>query len=399
MKEYLLMHKDDIVGGSIFNARWQISDFKPLSKEHIPMCVVTGNRVSLDKLNRWFLSRNISPERAGCEALRENTGVKYIEEIIVKNGAFSLFDSFWVKEKRSVLSWKQNNFYENGYRNEISASFSQNDFSKKITDCSSPTLTIPGDKNYVWQKNKAQGDLLFCFEKKEYVLTEFFLCHMAAPLFQLPAPKIAISKKDAQYCAINIFTSPNVTYIPASYILNSGERKEEKNQYDYFMQRCKELGIPNYRIFMDTLMVFDYVFHICDRNYTDFGFLMDADTKKFLGPAPVCFHGNGLYSGVELYKNKRGMDSLVFDDIARRISLISDPNYLRIDYEKLMDLPKKIRELFIYDEKLADFKSSILEKRIISLTDKFAKIIEGKADKYKEINEQYKQNKYSGDTL
>ena len=83
--------------------------------------------------------------------------------------------------------------------------------------------------------------------------------------------------------------------MPALYIRDVCEKSNSENDYQHFMRCIEALRIPCSKKDIDTMLAFDYLINNSDRHYGNFGFIRDANTLKFIGPAPLFDHGNSLW--------------------------------------------------------------------------------------------------------
>ena len=400
MRTYHLMKNSKTVGKIIFNSRWKIQDFEVNDKRMMPLGTVVDNAVSLERLNKWFYYRTIPKGRKNCEDLKENLNLRFIEEAMVQNGAFSLFDSYWIKAEGSVREWRSENHYDNPYDNEVTRAFAgTGNFTDKLLTGNSPVLTIPWKENYVWQKN-GEDNFLFCFEDKEYILHEYFLSTKAAAAFRLPVPEMFLSPSGT-YCAIRAFTAPNIEYVPAAMMLCSGTRYENKketnmyaskDQFSYLMQRCFDENMKDAASFLQRLICFDYICNNTARTYMDFGFLRNAEDGAFLSPAPVFRNGYGMYHPKEIKRNKEMINYLTFTNTARALLQIKNPTYLSLDFEQISKLPDEYIGFMIKHGN--GFKSEYIEQKAAKMKERIQKLpqqfLEIEKDKYAKIIEDMK---------
>ena len=94
--------------------------------------------------------------------------------------------------------------------------------------------------------------------------------------------------------ACPLFTSEQIGYMPISGLLNEPISRDELMLYDKQHDIASLYGI----IPFSDMMVFDALIHNTDRHLNNFGVLIDNESSRILGPAPLFDHGNSLFYNV-----------------------------------------------------------------------------------------------------
>lgn len=392
---YELMNKNNSVCYIELDSRGQIKELKKTTQPQLlPICVKTKNGISENRLRRWYTLRMLPKERKSFSNLQNNLRTEFIGEVIAKNHGFSLYDQYWIREQGQNIKWEDGNYYTNPYSNESAVCFSRNDFSKTIRNIHSPDYTTPEKETMVWQRSKEGKNQLFLFhDDEEYIKAERFLSCHAMELFGLEHVSMTMGKQDDKpYLCMEQFTDETIEYVPAYIILNSGERKEGQSSYEHFLKRCQIYKIPNYQNFLDTMLCFDYVFHVTDRSYYNFGFLRNMNTGTFMGPAPLFHNGYGLYNSIEMQNNRNRITPIFNQSIDENISYIKRPEDLTIKFNELPNIIKTFDENggYLNEERRHAIKE-MLKRRISMLPGLLIKNVEARAKKFYVLDKEYKE--------
>ena len=71
------------------------------------------------ELNEWWFGRCIPASRSGITPALEQLGVRYSEQLLPRCYGLSLSDQYWMKPVDSELKWKNINFFENDFSDDV----------------------------------------------------------------------------------------------------------------------------------------------------------------------------------------------------------------------------------------------------------------------------------------
>ena len=115
-----------------------------------------------------------------------------------------------------------------------------------------------------------------------------------------------IARWKGQLCSsCQAFTSVKYSYVPIGRIVTTGGMKAVREYY-------KKLGTV-FTEALDEMIVFDFIICNNDRHFGNFGLLVDNETNKIAGPAPLFDHGNSLFNfaGREDLESKEAFENYV----------------------------------------------------------------------------------------
>lgn len=302
------------------------------------------------ELNEWWFGRSIPASRSGIRTALENLNVRHPEQLLLKCYGLSLSDQYWMKPAGSDFGWKDINFFENDFSDDVGNILFGQPVSDRV-DLMSPCNTSDG-----WLKKKWK-----IIDGKRYLIKAGSSPFMQEPINEVFGTRLHQRLGGTNYVRYHVlweagnpysvcenFIDTNTELVNAVSINRSLKKRSQYSSYEHFMNACKHLGIPGMKEFMNYLLVFDYLMANTDRHFGNFGAIRDVETLEWAGPAPV------FDSGTSLWHDKlTGMiDPLgeieskpFYSGESRQLALISDFGW--IPFEELEQLPDDIREIFV----------------------------------------------------
>ena len=88
--------------------------------EHLPVAVgYKKGIVDRAALNEWWTDRSIPASRSGVKEALETLNVPNTKLLISRCYGLSLSDQYWVKPQNADLEWKNINFFDNPFSEDI----------------------------------------------------------------------------------------------------------------------------------------------------------------------------------------------------------------------------------------------------------------------------------------
>ena len=262
----------------------------------------------------WLARRTVPRNRRNIEELMARIGLssRNVKGIIELCRGLSLNDVYWVVPDGCEDSWKDFNLYENDFSNAIAQmAFSGvgPDFREQWT--SSPEFTTNGmlakcwrriDGNVLLYKSGTEGASNTGFEP----YSEFYASQIAEAM-GLGHVAYGLSRFKGRLCSTcPLFTSDRYGYVPAGRVVSRDEALADPRFADIFF--------------------FDAVIFNTDRHMGNFGYLVDNDTNKIVGAAPIFDNGYGLFS---LALDRRGDSHDEFCDLRKFVSRVNPALYVK----------------------------------------------------------------------
>ncbi len=328
------------------------------------------------ELNEWWFGRCIPASRLGIRAALERLGIQHTEQLLLRCYGLSLSDQYWMKPVESGLEWKDINFFENDFSDDVgNILFGQ---------------PVPQDVDLMSPCNTSDGWL-----KKKWKIIDTKRCLIKAgsnPFMQEPinevfgtrlhqrlggknyVPYKVLWEDGIPYSVCENFIDTDTELVNAVSINRSMKKRSQFSSYEHFMNACDKLGIPGMKEFVDYMLVFDYLMANTDRHFGNFGAIRNAETLEWIGPAPVFDSGTSLWHD----KLTRTINPLgeveakpFYSNSSRQMELVSDFNW--VPFEELRCLKEDIREIFVptefMDEERIEVLSAAVSSRVEELQD------------------------------
>lgn len=333
MKEFYLMHKDDIA------AFLQMTDDgKTIVKAHIvekELLPLPGQK-SQEGLNTWWKRRAVPISQEGISIVLQNAGVENENEFLMVNCGLSLNDCYWIAPAEGDrMEWANINLFTNDFQSyDITI---PNQEIQTLFDPASSTVgelkkrwIIMNDRRYLVKGNSS---LYFQQSLNEVLISNFHKKQAVAPYVQYLPISLKTLGEEGIGCISQNFATEDIEFIPAIQVTDSEPKPNDVSWYEHYLNVCEKHGLDkeSHRKFMDYMFASDFLFTNTDRHLNNFGILRDSSSLKFLGPAPIFDNGNSLF-----YKNKTKdlynilINSFSKDEI-KQLQLISDRGIVNLD--------------------------------------------------------------------
>ena len=343
--KYILMHKD------------------------IPVCEIEISDASFSIEN---VSKIYNPEHIPL-GLSEN-GVTHQDELILKCYGLSLSDQYWFKPNDVNLQWKDINFFDNDFSEDVG-----NALFGTPTESDSFSLISPDNTSDGWLKKKwTIIDGKRCLIKSgsapffQEPLNEKITSILQSRLNYMPFVDYDLIFDDEQPLSVcENFITPQTELISAYSIYETLPKEKNISSYEHFKRCCEIQGIANTEKFLNYMLAVDYIIANSDRHFRNFGVIRNANTLEWIGFAPLFDCGTSLWFN-QIAKNIKYDESKPFaTSHAKQIGFVTDLTWL--DFQKLNGIEndcKKILSSSKYiDETRCENICYSISKRIDMLKD------------------------------
>ncbi|MCL2361765.1 MAG: excisionase [Defluviitaleaceae bacterium] len=296
--EYILMHKDIPVVDMVIDETGFIAKLGTVYDERrIPIGVHTyASGIDRKGFNDWWLGRSIPASRDGLRDALMIMDVTSSSMLIEKCLGLSLSDQYWICPKGSGLNWSDINFFSNDFSVDVGEMLFGNKVNRQI-DFISPDNTSDG-----WLRKK-----WIIIDGKRYLMKggsgvfqqEPFNEVIASEIMErLGIPHIGYSltfQDDKPFSLCENFVTPSTELVPAWRVKGTLEKVNHETHLAHLVRCCVNLGIPDVHNAIYQMIVIDYIIGNEDRHYNNFGFIRNADTLEWIGPAPIFDSGTSLW--------------------------------------------------------------------------------------------------------
>ena len=305
--EYVLLNKDtpllqfrierheDVINLTTL-IRMDISDLTIIDNAILPI----NMQPTIKGLKNWLLQRKIPNNRAFVENLLDaisdtENPYRYLD---VTYG-LSLNDTYWVKPTHSTISWSDVNLYDNPFSEIVAGIAFTGEDSHIQGIVTTPEYTTNGMLRKCWHR---ENDVIYLYKGSipRYAnggleaLNEVYASQIAAAMGLAHVEYKLTTFHDQLVSACPLFTSEQVGYMPISGLLKETISRDELILYNTQQDLASLYGI----IPFSDMMIFDALIHNTDRHLNNFGVLIDNESNRILGPAPLFDHGNSLFYNV-----------------------------------------------------------------------------------------------------
>ena len=314
---YVLMHLDSpVIGLSFEEQTGVISEVDDVFDEKLlPVGTMTSYRkVDAAKLKDWWAWRSIPASRSGIRGVLDALNLSTTTALLRKGYGLSLSDSYWVKPSGSDLLWKDVNFFDNAFSEDLGELLFSGVKKGKL-NLSSPDSTSVGNLKKRWKIVGGErilikgGSAPFRQEPFNEALASRF-CDVLG-IAHVPYKLLFID--GYPYCSCPDFVNGLTEFIPAQAILSSFPREPNESVYSQLLRACETLGIPNVASSLESMIILDFLIANEDRHTNNFGFIRHSETLEWIGMAPLFDNGSSF-----------GFDKLT-SEIASNKSIVCKP--------------------------------------------------------------------------
>jgi len=165
------------------------------------------------------------------------------------------------------------------------------------------------------------------------------------------------------YSICENFLTEDTELITAWSVFHSGAMQNNVSDYAHLLWRCDQLGIPDVRASIDKMLTLDYIIANEDRHYTNFGFVREAETLKWVGAAPVYDCGTSLWhNALDVGEPRKCQPFAKTHD--EQIRFVSDLSWFKTD--ALKSIEQDILSVFSGSRTVDENRGAAIAKAVFS---------------------------------
>jgi hypothetical protein len=300
--QYTLMHKNTPVAevDIIEETGYILKTLEVHNPEHLPvgLRVTPQGKPEPKAFNDWWGGRAIPASRSGLRDALERLKVSSPLLLLTKCFGLSLSDQYWMRSAKKPIEWKDVNFFENTFSEDVG---------KVLFG------TVPqGEVNLMSPDNTSDGWL-----KKKWIIVDGKQCLVKSgsePYYQEPLnealasaimrrlnvphiPYRIIYESGQPLSVCDDFIMPYTDLVSAWYIQSTAKKQNSSSSYQHYIACCERLGIPNIVQSINEMLTVDFLLANQDRHFNNFGAVRNADTLEWLGASPIFDTGTSMYYG------------------------------------------------------------------------------------------------------
>lgn len=360
MRPYILKRQDNAIAVINLTEDGSIQDYKLF--ENNASLAPLHNPDSTDWLKKWWARRAVPIFQGHIRQMLVDKDLLGPEDYLAKNLGLSLTDYYWISPVDSGLRWKDVNLFENNFHNDINIENDEPDTPDGIPHYT-PNSSLQGTLEKCWTIRNGKRGMIK--GNRDALSQECFNEIIATKLHELQGFSnhttyrlLEIHGKPYQYgCFSELFTSTKAELISAYDIVTSKKKKTDTNTYEHFISVCNEHGLSEneLRPFLEYQIMTDFILSGRDRHLSNIAVLRDADTLKFIQPAPIYDSGKSMFVNDSVPDNDKDMLKIATESFSGTelglLSLVKDRSL--VDITKVPD-PAFIKDLYSLDTNMTE---------------------------------------------
>ena len=345
--------------------------------EYAPLGIMeykTG--ITRKALNNWQKDRSIPSSRSRFKEVMEEMNLNSSVELLERCFGLSLSDLYWVKEENLDINWKDINFFENDFSEDMGKLLmGQINYSEDL-DIFSPDNSSDGNLRKKW---KIINGTRYLFKGgNSFDNQEPFNELIATKLYERILNKEdyvsyeLLQENDMFYSACPTMVSPDEELLSAYYIDRMIEQRGNDSLYKHFLEACDTLHIPNAKLCIDKMLVCDYIIANYDRHYRNFGAIRNSVTLEWIGIAPIFDSGSSLWATQPTLSIGNTYLSKPFKlSPEEQLELVDDLSWL--DITKLDGFEKEVEDILKINPFMDEIRIKTISQQISLRIKKIAK--------------------------
>lgn len=281
---YYLLNKDTVIAyfDIVGTGNLEYINIIKYDKTKIPFWI--------NDLTTFISYRKAPKHREHIEQLLKKCNCDTLSGYLDVSHALSLNDTFWVKKSiQDNLTWAKVSLYRNKFNNTIAKIAFDGGMYGEHFSSTSPEFTTGGTFAKCWIRENGVIKLLKrgssgAANAGLEPYSEFYASQILDAL-EIEHVSYELSSKDNKLVSkCKLFTTEDVGLIPYSALSKNGNIGQVVNYY-------REMGLYN---FISEMFIADSIMFNEDRHLGNFGFLVDNNSGKIIGTAPLYDHNISL---------------------------------------------------------------------------------------------------------
>lgn len=353
---YVLKHKDldvALVHVDIFSGQldYVIETFLP---EELPVGCEKNSRF----LREWWQERAIPDSRRGIQQVLGQVKEETSQSLMLSGYGLSLTDHYWLQPVDKEAYWKDINFYDNDFSDELGDLLTDSgriDADGHISKFS-PSSSVNGEMKKKWV---IQDDIRYLLKVNashygQQSVNEVIASNMHELMgwenyvpYQMD--KIMIEGQEVS-CSLNpLFTSDKLEYVSAYQLIKNYKVPGDMSEFEAIIELAAQYGLEKAEVRrqLEYMILTDFILTNTDRHYNNFGFLYDAETHRFTGMAPLFDTGNALFYDREIIPSGKNLLDIHVNSFCKKevnmLQYVGEAQWFQIS--KLKNLPDNAENL------------------------------------------------------
>ena len=377
---FILKHKDLDVAMMKMDIRTGMIEY--VLSVYLPEELPAGCTPDGTGLGEWWKLRAIPDSRKGIRQVLSRLSEETSQSLMLSSYGLSLTDHYWIQPVGQELYWKDLNFYENNFEDELGDILTDSERDWSASDGISklsPSVSVNGDMKKKW----------IIREDGRYLLKVNPNYHSQQAVNEVIAGKlherlgwknyvsyemgtIHISGREYPCSLSPMFTSVDTEFVSAYQIVAAYKVPNDVSLYETLIRQAVSLGADEkeVRAFLEYMILTDFILTNTDRHLNNFGFIYDPREHRLSGMAPLFDTGNSLFYDYDVIPHGRNLLDIPVNSFSKREA--DQLHYVKSDagvkLERLAHFPEEaealLKEYTDMTEKRAAETARTIEEKI-----------------------------------
>ena len=314
---YVLKHKDDDV--AMVQVNLNTGEIEYVLDVYIPEKLPIGcSADDLPSIIDWWVNRAIPDSRRGIQQALRKLNEKTNLTLMLNSYGLSLIDHYWLQPIGKEAYWKDLNFYENDFSDELGSLLTD---SQRINidhniQKFSPSSTINGEmkKKWIIDHNIRFLMKVNTSDYGQQSVNELIATRLHEKTGWMNYSPYKMGKTVIEGteipCSFNpLFTSNDLEFVSAYQLVKNVKVSNNSNVYEEIIKQAEMLGLDAkiVREQLEYTILTDFILTNTDRHFNNFGFLYSAEAGKIVSMAPIFDTGNALFFHHELIPSGKNL--------------------------------------------------------------------------------------------
>ena len=376
---FILKHKDLDVAMMKMDIRTGMIEY--VLSVYLPEELPAGCAPDGTGLGEWWKLRAIPDSRKGIRQVLSRLSEETSQSLMLSSYGLSLTDHYWIQPVGQELYWKDLNFYENNFEDELGDILTDSERDRSDSDGISklsPSVSVNGDMKKKWIIRKGGRYLLKV--NPNYHSQQAVNEVIAGKLHERMGWKnyvsyemgtIHISGREYPCSLSPMFTSAETEFVSAYQIMAAYKVPNDVSLYEALIRQAVSLGADEkeVRAFLEYMILTDFILTNTDRHLNNFGFIYDPRQHRLSGMAPLFDTGNSLFYDYDVIPHGRKLLDIPVNSFSKREA--DQLHYVKSDagvkLERLAHFPEEAEALLkeytdMTEKRAAEMARTIEEK-------------------------------------
>ena len=376
---FILKHKDLDVAMMKMDIRTGMIEY--VLSVYLPEELPAGCAPDGTGLGEWWKLRAIPDSRKGIRQVLSRLSEETSQSLMLSSYGLSLTDHYWIQPVGQELYWKDLNFYENDFTDELGDILTDSERDRSVPDGISklsPSVSVNGDMKKKWIIRDGGRYLLKVNPNyhSQQAVNEVIAGKLHERLgwknyVSYDMGTIYISGRGYPCSLSPMFTSAETEFVSAYQIVADYKVPNDVSLYEALIRQAVSLGADEkeVRAFLEYMILTDFILTNTDRHLNNFGFIYDPRQHRLSGMAPLFDTGNSLFYDYDVIPHGRKLLDIPVNSFSKREA--DQLHYVKSDagvkLERLAHFPEEAEALLkeytdMTEKRAAEMARTIEEK-------------------------------------